>query len=119
MPPARQDSSTLWSLTQERNPELSYPFEKWYRRDAARMKHAKFFEQHYFGPDEDGLSQRWRQIDTAWLETAEEVALALNDFTNNTSLALVFEFIDSGEVLLFPATHKLAVGSRGTISFGK
>ncbi len=92
---------------EERNPDLSYPFEKWYRHDVARMKQAKFFEQHYFGPDENGISQKWRQIDTAWLETAEEVALALNDFTNNTSLALVFEFIDSGEVLLFPGDAQI------------
>jgi hypothetical protein len=43
-----------------------------------------------------------RQIDSSWLIAAEELALALGDYTNNTSLALAFEFIDTGDVLLFP-----------------
>ena len=81
----------------ERASELSYPFEKWYRHPASAMKRNKFFKEHYLKK-----SENWRKIDLDWLQAAETLALALNDFTNNTSLALAFEFIDSGEVLLFP-----------------
>ncbi len=78
-------------------PELSYPFERWCRRSAGTMKRNKFYKKHYLGRNE-----KWRKIDEDWLQCAETLALALNNFTNNTSLALAFEFIDSGEVLLFP-----------------
>jgi hypothetical protein len=77
--------------------ELSYPFEKWYRKGKDEMKRHKFFQERYLARNED-----WRTIDKDWLQTADSLALALNSFTNNTSLALAFEFIDSGEVLLFP-----------------
>ena len=78
-------------------PEPSYPFESWYRRSASTMKRNKFYKEHYLHKDD-----AWRKIDNDWLQAAETLALALNNFTNNTSLALAFEFIDSGEVLLFP-----------------
>lgn len=81
----------------ERASELSYPFEEWYRNPAGGMKRNKFFKEHYLK-----RNAGWRKIDSDWLQCAETLALALNDFTNNTSLALAFEFIDSGEVLLFP-----------------
>ena len=61
------------------------------------MKRNKFFKEHYLKK-----SESWRKIERDWLQAAETLALALNDFTNNTSLALAFEFTDSGEVLLFP-----------------
>ena len=66
------------------------------------MKQNQFFKEHYLS-----RSQAWRKIDLDWLEAAENLALALNDFTNNTSLALAFEFIDSGEVLLFPGDAQI------------
>jgi len=75
---------------------MSYPFEKWHRRSAKTMRQNKFFKEHYFPK-----SQAWRRADNYWLTCAEQLALALNDFTNNTSLALAFEFIDSGKVVLF------------------
>jgi hypothetical protein len=90
-----------------RDPELSYPFEKLFRRDEAAMKKDKFFQKYYFGTDESGKDQKWRQITTAWLESILGLALALNDFTNNTSLALAFEFVDSGEVLILPGDAQI------------
>jgi len=45
----------------------------------------------------------WRQIEEDWLEVSEELAVAVNTYTNNTSLAMAIEFEDSGKVLLFPA----------------
>jgi beta-lactamase superfamily II metal-dependent hydrolase len=44
----------------------------------------------------------WRKIDADWLGTAERLAIKLNSHTNNTSLALAIEMIDSQQVMLFP-----------------
>jgi beta-lactamase superfamily II metal-dependent hydrolase len=46
---------------------------------------------------------RWRQIETDWLSSSGGMALALNRFTNNTSLAMALEFSDTGSVILLPA----------------
>ncbi len=45
----------------------------------------------------------WRKIDYDWTQAAESLALNLDTHTNNTCLVLAFEFIESGDVLLFPA----------------
>jgi hypothetical protein len=47
-------------------------------------------------------SDVWRKIDYNWLHSAGSLALRLNSLTNNRSLALAIEFIDSGRVMLFP-----------------
>jgi hypothetical protein len=44
----------------------------------------------------------WRKIDVDWLYSAGSLALRMNSLTNNLSLALAFEFTDSGKVILFP-----------------
>jgi hypothetical protein len=53
------------------------------------------------------LSPPWVTVlsgsDGAWLGSAEQLALALDSATNNTSLALAIELVESGQVLLFPA----------------
>ena len=56
----------------------------------------------YFAPKND-----WRKIDEDWLYSAGNLAIALDSAVNNTSLALAFEFIDSGKVLLFPADAQI------------
>ena len=43
-----------------------------------------------------------RRIDFDYLSFIEPLAMKLNTHTNNTSLALAIEMIDSGKVLLFP-----------------
>jgi len=43
----------------------------------------------------------WRNIDEDWLGVGERLALQLDSDTNNTSLVLAFEFIETEEVLLF------------------
>jgi hypothetical protein len=45
----------------------------------------------------------WRTIDDQWLLSAQTLALQLDNEINNLSLVLAFEFIASGDVLLFPA----------------
>jgi hypothetical protein len=46
-------------------------------------------------------ADKWRTIDDDWLEQAERLALYLDSYTNNSSLVLAFELIESGKVLLF------------------
>lgn len=58
-----------------------------------------FFRTYYWGPGEEAPA--WRRIDTAWLDGASALALALDSATNNTSLVLAIELKDG--VLLFAA----------------
>jgi hypothetical protein len=46
---------------------------------------------------------QWRRIDKDWLMSADQLALDMNDYTNNSSLALAFELGKGGKVLLFAA----------------
>ena len=67
---------------------------------------ASFLWEHYFGPDtsaDAGKDQAWRRIDYDWLATSLDLALQLDSKTNNTSLVLAFEIIETGRVLLFAA----------------
>lgn len=43
----------------------------------------------------------WRKIDDGWAGAAERLALQMDQGTNNTSLVLAFELVDTREVLLF------------------
>lgn len=62
-------------------------------QDATRTR---FFNELYFdGPD-------WRRIDSDWMFGADELALALDSMTNNTSLVLAIE-LGGEDVLLFAA----------------
>jgi hypothetical protein len=45
----------------------------------------------------------WRTIDSQWLLAAEALALQLDNAINNLSLVLAIEFIDTRDVLFFPA----------------
>lgn len=78
-----------------------------------------FARKYYFGPSEQPgrvirssrrttvdsveLDQSWRRIDNDWLGLSADLAMQLDNRTNNTSLVLAFEFTDSGRVLLFAA----------------
>ena len=57
-----------------------------------------FFDGRYADSAQD-----WRRIDQDWLGAAADFALRLDSATNNTSLVLAIEMVDSGRVLLFPA----------------
>lgn len=64
-----------------------------------------FVRNHYLGPAkgarDDSADQSWRRIDLDWLAMSAGLGMQLDAKTNNTSLVLAFEFIDSGRVLLF------------------
>jgi hypothetical protein len=59
----------------------------------------KFFQENYV------VGADWRRIDGEWLGSATELALALQSYTNNTSLVLALELgeLGKGDVLLFAA----------------
>jgi hypothetical protein len=66
---------------------------------------AAFLRERYYGPKDasPATDLSWRRIDADWLSNADELALALDNSTNNTSLAFAIELTGSGDVLLFPA----------------
>jgi len=55
------------------------------------------------GRNEVAGNEEWRRIDKDWLYSADQLALAMNDQTNNASLVLAFELEKGGKVLLFAA----------------
>ncbi len=59
------------------------------------INHSNYY--HYKLKGED-----WRNIDHDWLFSSGGLALRMNSLTNNLSLALAIEFVDSGRVMLFP-----------------
>jgi beta-lactamase superfamily II metal-dependent hydrolase len=69
-----------------------------------------FFIKHY-GKSKRPVPQtaevpdnpEWRRINEEWLYSAEQLALDINDYTNNSSLVLAFELGRGGKVLLFAA----------------
>jgi len=65
----------------------------------------KFFRTSYGFSADKKEGPEWRRIECDWLGTAEELALKLNDYTNNTSLVLAIELTESQprKVLLFAA----------------
>jgi hypothetical protein len=46
--------------------------------------------------------EKYRQIESSWLDVAGQFALQLDGAINNTSLVLAIELAESGKVLLFP-----------------
>ena len=68
------------------------------------------FDNKYHRSCDDGIfskglynstANKWRKIDTDWLKQAERLGLYLDSYTNNTSLVLAFELVQSGKILLF------------------
>jgi hypothetical protein len=55
----------------------------------------------YIAETYDAPKEQWRRIDDDWLNAFGQLALDLDNDTNNTSLVLAFEFVKSREVLLF------------------
>ena len=55
----------------------------------------------FIGKTYDAPGEEWRRIDHDWLAACGQLALDLDSDTNNTSLVLAFEFVATGEVLLF------------------
>jgi hypothetical protein len=73
------------------------PFDTRFRLARTDPRIADAFGKTYLAP-----SQSWRSIDADWLNVASNLAIQLDKFTNNTSLAIALERIADGKVLLFP-----------------
>ncbi|MGO4123849.1 MBL fold metallo-hydrolase [Inquilinus sp. YAF38] len=84
-----------------------------------------FLREHYSGPaaapeaepkpagrrrapiDANLTDQTWRRIDMDWLAMSSTLAMQLDDRTNNTSLVLAFESVETGRVMLFAADAQI------------
>jgi hypothetical protein len=78
--------------------DLSLPFDDRYRIAIESVPSAA----SYFAE-----KNKWRRIDTDWLFSSADLALQLDNLTNNTSLALAFEIGEDGPVILMAADSQL------------
>ncbi|ULQ55467.1 hypothetical protein KJS94_12520 [Flavihumibacter rivuli] len=72
--------------------ESDFPFNKTYKR-ITREIDPKVRQLYNNDPS--------RQIEDDWLEQANRLAIYMDTYTNNSSLVLAFELVQSGKVLLF------------------
>jgi hypothetical protein len=77
------------------DPTRDAPFGSLYAIPNQVAQAMPFFSGHYWGAD------AWRRADTAWLADSAELALQLDNMTNNTCLVLAIE-LGGGDVLIFP-----------------
>jgi hypothetical protein len=71
---------------------------------------AAFLSKHYLNATSESAANKklapdisWRRIDHDWLGVSADLAIQLDARTNNSSLVLAFEFVETGRVLLFTA----------------
>jgi len=79
-----------------------YPFDPRFQVTREHASHDPFFIEHYGFDGAEDDKNAWRRIDQDWLSVTSELALNLDSATNNTSLVLAIELVESGQVLLFP-----------------
>lgn len=99
-------AAALPGETPESMRDVSLPFDRCYQISVEQARQMRFFQSYYYGEDPEQpkfRDQSWRRIQTDWTSMASQLALQLDNDTNNTSLALAIELVDSGKVLLFPA----------------
>ena len=77
-------------------PGSERPFGSTYVLPTPVAQDMDFFRENYWGSSSDA----WRRIDNDWLDSAADLALALDAATNNTSLVLAFEFAGGDVALL-------------------
>ena len=82
------------------NPDKHFPFNLKYKQstDSKMYGDASEFTTRIA---KTYKSEKWRTVDNEWLMMAERFSLHLNSYTNNTSLVLAFELVESGKILLF------------------
>ncbi|HUR66002.1 MAG TPA: MBL fold metallo-hydrolase [Chitinophagaceae bacterium] len=72
--------------------DAPFPFDEPYRDSANFTPVEKAYKK-----------EKWRRIELDWINQAEQLALWLDGFTNNSSLVLAFEIVKTKKVLLFAA----------------
>jgi len=82
--------------------EQQYPFSEGTKKHAHHPSTAMRTLMRRYRNDES-----WRKIDTDWLNPAGSLALYLDSLTNNSSLALAIELVESRKVLLFAADAQI------------
>jgi hypothetical protein len=82
---------------QTQESEKDMPFDARFRVRADDPRLASLRHQY------EDREESWRRIDYDWLHSAADLALQLDNLTNNTSLALAIERVSDGKVFLFPA----------------
>ena len=82
--------------------EEDYPFNQVYKKGRRPSPALRAIMRRYRRTEE-----AWRKIDDDWLQQGGALALYLDSFTNNSSLALAIELVDSGKVLLFAADAQI------------
>lgn len=80
------------------------PFGPIYAIPMAIASGMDFFRDYYWGPSDN--APPWRSIGTEWLDSASDLALALDSATNNTSLVIAIE-LSGADVLLFVADAQI------------
>ena len=76
-----------------------FPFEACFKRESDPAAPGTKLPQVLGVYNDPG--EAWRRVDNDWLAGSAELALQMDSYTNNTSLALAVE-LPSGDVLLFP-----------------
>ena len=92
---AAVDARTNGPDSDERQYPFHDPLKQRAGRESARLKKLQASYRR--------RGDTWRKIDDDWLNQAESLALFLDSYTNNSSLVLALELVDSGKVLLFAA----------------
>jgi len=64
----------------------------------SRQRTARLLHGCYAGGMGD---QDWRRIDNDWLGVSADLAIQVDKRTNNSSLVLAFEFLETGRIMLF------------------
>jgi hypothetical protein len=82
--------------------ERRLPFDPRFRVEISEEPGFRSTFEAYFDDE-----NKWRRIDTDWLNVTADLALQLDNATNNTSLVLAMELIEDGRVLLFPGDAQL------------
>ena len=90
---AAVESSLAGALT---GADDEQPFTGSFRIPMTVARSTPFFQARYWNDEE------WRSIDIAWMDAATQLALALDNMINNTSLVLAIDLGKAG-VLLFAA----------------
>ena len=90
------DLGLMAALSQVGGMDTGRPFDPSFEKPVEKAQEDSFFRKFYYSAED------WRQIELDWLGAAERLALQLDSDTNNTSLVVAIELLDSGRVLLFP-----------------
>jgi hypothetical protein len=83
--------------------DAGFPFDARFRIETENEDNSEAYKHLALAYERDG----WRRIDYDWLASIGDLALQMDNMTNNTSLVLAMECLEDGRVLLFPGDAQL------------